>query len=140
MKFHCCAVVLLALAVVARAEVQSPLPLWPEGAPGALGKEDKDIPTLTPYLADSAMASGAAMVILPGGGYGGLAPHEGKGYADWLVTNGISCFVVQYRLGSHGYRHPRMLEDAARGVRVVRARAEQWRINPQRLGIIGSSA
>ena len=41
------------------------------------------------------------MVILPGGGYGGLAPHEGNGYAEWLVTNGISCFVVKYRLGAH---------------------------------------
>jgi len=137
MRFHF-GPVFLALALMARA--QSPIPLWPNGAPGALGKEEKDIPTLTPYLADSASASGAAMVILPGGGYGGLAPHEGKGYADWLVTNGISCFVVKYRLGSHGYRHPRMLEDAARAVRLVRARADGWRIDPKRVGIMGSSA
>ena len=80
------------------------------------------------------------MVILPGGGYGGLAPHEGKGYADWLVTNGVACFVVKYRLGSSGYRHPRMLEDAARSVRLVRANAAQWKIDPQRVGIMGSSA
>jgi len=137
MRFHF-GPVFLGLALMAHA--QSPIPLWPNGAPGALGKEEKDIPTLTPYLADSASASGAAMVILPGGGYGGLAPHEGKGYADWLVTNGISCFVVKYRLGSHGYRHPRMLEDAARAVRLVRARADGWRIDPKRLGIMGSSA
>jgi len=137
MRFHF-GPVFLGLALMAHA--QSPIPLWPNGAPGALGKEEKDIPTLTPYLADSASASGAAMVILPGGGYGGLAPHEGKGYADWLVTNGISCFVVKYRLGSHGYRHPRMLEDAARAVRLVRARADGWRIDPKRVGIMGSSA
>ena len=137
MRFHF-GPVFLGLALMAHA--QSPIPLWPNGAPGALGKEEKDIPTLTPYLADSASASGAAMVILPGGGYGGLAPHEGKGYADWLVTNGISCFVVKYRLGSHGYRHPRMLEDAARAVRLVRARAHGWRIDPKRVGIMGSSA
>ena len=80
------------------------------------------------------------MVILPGGGYGGLAPHEGKGYAEWLVTNGISCFVVKYRLGSQGYRHPRMLEDAARAVRVVRSRADDWKTDPKRVGIMGSSA
>ena len=80
------------------------------------------------------------MVILPGGGYGGLAPHEGEGYAEWLVTNGISCFVVKYRLGAHGYRHPRMLEDAARAVRLVRSRAAQWAIDPKRVGIMGSSA
>lgn len=131
----------MALGLFARVEAQAPVPLWPEGAPGALGNQEADIPTLTPYLADSGNASGAAMVILPGGGYGGLAPHEGKGYADWLVTNGISCFVVKYRLGgSSGYRHPRMLEDAARAVRLVRARADDWKIDPKRVGIMGSSA
>ena len=140
MKLHLSCTPVLAFLLVIRAQAQAPIPLWPEGAPGALGKEDKDIPTLTPYLADSAAASGAAMVILPGGGYGGLAPHEGKGYADWLVTNGISCFVVKYRLGSHGYRHPRMLEDAARAVRLVRARTGEWRIDPKHVGIMGSSA
>jgi len=140
MKFHCCSVALLFLTLVARSQAQTPVPLWPDGAPGALGKEDKDIPTLTPFLADSATASGAAMVILPGGGYGGLAAHEGKGYADWLVTNGVSCFVLKYRLGSQGYRHPRMLEDAARAVRLVRARADDWKIDPKRVGIMGSSA
>jgi acetyl esterase/lipase len=119
---------------------QTAIPLWPDGAPGALGKEDKDIPTLTPYLADAATASGAAMVIFPGGGYGALAPHEGKGYADWLVTNGISCFVVKYRLGSNKYRHPAMLQDAARAVRMVRAKASEWKIDPKRVGVIGSSA
>lgn len=140
MKLHLSCTPVLAFLLVIRAQAQAPIPLWPEGAPGALGKEDKDIPTLTPYLADSAAASGAAMVILPGGGYGGLAPHEGKGYAEWLVTNGISCFVVKYRLGAHGYRHPRMLEDAARAVRLVRSRAAQWAIDPKRVGIMGSSA
>jgi acetyl esterase/lipase len=115
--------------------------LWPEDAPGALGKDDKDIPTITPYLpADPSVASGAAMVILPGGGYGALAPHEGAGYAEWLVTNGVASFVVKYRLGSEGYRHPRMLEDAARAVRVVRANAGQWKIDSRRIGIMGSSA
>lgn len=126
----------LALSVHA----QMTLPLWPDGAPGALGTAEKDVPTLTVQLADPAKASGAAMVILPGGGYGGLAGHEGKAYADWLVTNGISCFVLKYRLGSAGYRHPVMLQDAARAVRLVRARAEEFKIDPKRVGIIGSSA
>src|SRR5262245_42810615 len=90
-----------------------PILLWPEGAPGAMGKDDKDIPTLTPYLANPAEASGAAIVICPGGGYAGLAPHEGKDYALWLNEHGVTAFVLKYRLGSSGYRHPRMLEDAA---------------------------
>ena len=139
MKLHCLLVLWLVFASLLRAEVQAPFPLWPDGAPGALGKQDQDVPTLTPYLPESGMGSGAAMVILPGGGYGGLAPHEGKGYAEWLVTNGISCFVVKYRLGAHGYRHPRMLEDAARAVRLVRSRAAQWAIDPKRVGIVGFS-
>jgi acetyl esterase/lipase len=119
---------------------QTVLPLWPDAVPGALGKEDKDVPTLTVFLPEPGTATGAAMVIFPGGGYGALAPHEGKGYADWLVTNGISCFVVKYRLGSGGYRHPAMLQDAARAVRLVRAKAAEWKIDPKRIGIIGSSA
>ena len=117
-----------------------PIPLWPKGAPGALGQEDKDIPTLTPYLASPTNASGAAVVICPGGGYAGLAAHEGKDYALWLNEHGLCGFVLKYRLGSHGYRHPRMLEDAARAVRVVRARAEEWKVDPKRVGIMGSSA
>ena len=128
------------LVCVAVAHAQTTFPLWPDGAPGALGTADKDIPTLTVQTADPAIATGAAMVILPGGGYGGLAAHEGKGYADWLVTNGITCFVLKYRLGSAGYRHPVMLQDAARAVRVVRARAAEFKIDPKRVGIIGSSA
>ncbi|HTD68588.1 MAG TPA: alpha/beta hydrolase [Candidatus Limnocylindria bacterium] len=128
----------LALASVAHAQMA--IPLWPDGAPGALGKADKDVPTLTPQLAEPSITTGAAMIIFPGGGYGGLAPHEGKGYADWFVTNGISCFVVKYRLGSGGYRHPSMLQDAARAVRLVRSRAEEWKIDPKRVGVIGSSA
>src|SRR3954451_15195683 len=81
-------------------------PLWEKGAPGALDTADKDIPTLTVYRAVEGKASGAAMVICPGGGYGGLAPHEGKDYAIWLADHGVTGFVLKYRLGSAGYRHP----------------------------------
>ncbi len=116
------------------------MPLWPEGAPGALGKADKDVPTLTPFLPDPAKATGAAMVICPGGGYGGLADHEGKHYALWLNDQGIAGFVLKYRLGSAGYHHPAMLQDAARAVRVVRAKAAEWKVDPKRVGIMGSSA
>ena len=130
----------LATAALVRAESQPPVPLWAEGAPGALGKEDKDIPTLTPYLADPAVATGASIVICPGGGYGGLASHEGNDYALWLNQHGVAGFVLKYRLGSAGYRHPIMLGDAARAVRLVRARAADWKVDPKRVGIMGSSA
>lgn len=122
------------------AQAADSFPLWDKGAPGALGDAEKDIPTLTIFKADESSATGAAMVICPGGGYGGLAGHEGKDYAEWLARHGVTAFVLKYRLGSTGYRHPRMLEDAARAVRTVRARAKEWKIDPKRIGIMGSSA
>ncbi len=124
----------------AQAQPTNSFPLWPDGAPGALGKEDKDIPTLTPYLPEPDKATGAAIVICPGGGYGGLAAHEGKDYARFMNEHGIAGFVLKYRLGSGGYRHPVMLQDAARAVRTVRARAGEWKLDPKRIGIMGSSA
>ncbi|MCE9610045.1 MAG: alpha/beta hydrolase [Chthoniobacter sp.] len=118
----------------------APIPLWPEGAPGALGEKDDDKPTLTAFLPAPEKATGAAIVICPGGGYGGLAPHEGAGYAEWLAENGIAGIVLKYRLGSKGYRHPAMLNDAARAVRLTRAKADEWKIDVKRVGIMGSSA
>ncbi|HZO85128.1 MAG TPA: alpha/beta hydrolase, partial [Verrucomicrobiae bacterium] len=125
--------------ILVQAQVQSPVPLWSGEAPGALGSEEKDRPTLTPYLAQ-ANAIGAAVVVCPGGGYGGLAGHEGHDYAQWLNQQGLTAFVLKYRLGSQGYRHPIMLQDAARAVRLVRARAEEWKVDPKRVAIMGSSA
>lgn len=132
--------VVFATATLGYAGVQDPVVLWPEGAPGALGKADQDIPTLTPYLPDPAKATGAAIVICPGGAYAGLAGHEGKDYALWLNENGIAGLVLKYRLGTHGYRHPSMLQDAARAVRLTRAKADEWKLDPKRVGIMGSSA
>ena len=132
--------VLLLVNILVFAETRDPLPLWPAGAPGALGTEDKDRPTLTPYLPDAATATGAAIVICPGGGYGMLASHEGKDYALWLNEHGVAGFVLKYRLGSNGYRHPVMLQDAARAIRLVRALAGDWGVDPKRIGVMGSSA
>jgi acetyl esterase/lipase len=133
------AILLLSL-ILSRAEIQTPIPLWPDGAPGALGNTTNDIPTLTPYLPGATNATGAALVICPGGGYGMLAPYEGNDYALWLNQHGVTCFVLEYRLGSHGYRHPAMMQDAARAVRLVRAKAADWKIDVKRVGIMGSSA
>ena len=130
----------LCLAANSPAQSTNSFPLWPDGAPGALGKEAKDIPTLAFFLPAAEKATGAAMVICPGGGYGGLADHEGSQYARWLNEQGIAGFVLKYRLGSAGYRHPVMLQDAARAVRTVRARADEWKLDPKRIGIMGSSA
>ena len=91
---------MVAFPFLLHAEMQAPVPLWPDGAPGAHGSTSNDIPTLTPYLPDSTNATGAAMVICPGGAYGYLAPHEGNDYAVWLNQHGVTCFVLKYRLGS----------------------------------------
>ena len=140
MKINLAMAAFLGWLASAQAQPTNSFPLWPEGAPGALGKEDKDIPTLTPYLPDPANATGAAIVICPGGGYGHLAPHEGADYARFLNESGIAGFVLKYRLGSDGYRHPAMLQDAARAVRTVRARTDEWKLDAKRIGIMGSSA
>jgi len=84
--------------------------------------------------------SGIGMVILPGGGYGGLSEHEGAGYAEHFMNAGIACFVVTYRLGSQDFRHPAMLEDALAAIATIRSGAEEYGIDPHRLGIMGSSA
>jgi acetyl esterase/lipase len=117
-----------------------PIRLWEGDAPGALGKRPQDIPTLTPYPAPPDKQTGATMVIFPGGGYGNLAEHEGKGYAEWFNAHGINAYVLKYRLGSNGYRHPIMLNDAARALRMVRAFVRRDGLDPARVGIIGSSA
>jgi GH43 family beta-xylosidase/acetyl esterase/lipase len=114
--------------------------LWTGPAPGALGTGSEDIPTITAYLPEEDVATGAAMVILPGGGYHHLAPHEGEVYARWLAQYGVAGFVVKYRLATHGYHHPAMLQDAARAVRLVRSSTRVWDIDPERVGIMGSSA
>jgi len=120
---------------------QEPFPIWPENAvPGARGTDEVDVPTLAPFLAEAATASRAAVLVCPGGGYGSLAPHEGSGYAKFLNSYGIHAFVLKYRLGSRGYRHPAMLLDAARALGLLRHRAREWGFDANRIGVMGSSA
>ena len=114
--------------------------LWPKGAPGAVGDTPADKPTLTAWLPAPDKANGAAVVVCPGGGYGGLAlDHEGVQVGQWLNSFGVAAFVVKYRLGRR-YRHPAPLQDAQRAIRTVRARAEEWKVDPARVGILGFSA
>src|SRR4051794_20934406 len=92
-------------------------PLWPEGAPGALGKEPPDMTSITIYPAPAEIATGTTIVVCPGGGYGALAmDHEGHQIGQWLNKNGISAVVLKYRLGPK-YRYPTQLHDAQRAIR-----------------------
>jgi len=130
-------------AVAARpmvARAQPVIPLWVNGAPGALGATPADQPEMTPYLPPAGTANGTAVVIFPGGGYAHLAmDHEGSAIANWLAGLGVTTFVVKYRLGPN-YHHPTMIGDAQRAIRIARARAAEWNVDPRRLGIIGFSA
>jgi acetyl esterase/lipase len=130
----------LASAVLIATASAEPIRLWEGDAPGALGKADQDIPTLTAFLPAAGTANGTAIVICPGGGYGGLAAHEGEGYAEFLAGKGVACFVLKYRLGSKGYRHPVMMHDVQRAIRLVRTNAAKWAVDPARIGVMGSSA
>jgi acetyl esterase/lipase len=113
--------------------------IWPDGAPGAKGTEPADQPTLTVYLPPADRATGAAVVVCPGGGYGGLADHEGRPIAEWLNTLGVAGFVLKYRHAPR-YAHPAPLDDASRALRTVRARAAEWGLKTDRIGILGFSA
>jgi acetyl esterase/lipase len=115
--------------------------LWPGDAPHALGKACEDVPTLTVFEPQRGHENGSAVVILPGGAYLMLAANlEGRQVADWFTSRGFRAFVLSYRLSSNGYLLPIPLLDARRAVQTVRARAADYKINPNRIGIIGFSA
>ena len=112
--------------------------LWDGPAPLATGDGPEDTPALTVYQPAPGTASGAAFVVLPGGGYRGRARHEGEPIAKWLASHGVTAFVARYRV--HPYRHPAPLTDARRAIRYVRAHASDWNLDPGRIGILGFSA
>lgn len=134
------ALVLLTFCTQVFAEIKSE-PLWPDGAPGALGDEAKDKPQLMVSLPDKAKATGAAIVVCPGGGYGHLAmDHEGRQIAEWLNSFGVAAFICDYRHRGKGYGHPAPLQDVQRAIRTVRARAKEFGVDPERIGVLGFSA
>ena len=146
----------LSLSALAATEGQE-IPLWNNGAPGTpatfpnetwteRGKdgvrdrsvEEVHVPTITVYLPDSAKATGAAVVICPGGGFSHLAiDKEGHDIARWLNSNGIAGFVVKYRLSKNkvgNYTVDTALADVQRAIRTVHYRAAEWHVDPARIG------
>ena len=111
--------------------------LWPDKAPGALGDAPADTPSVQVFWPEK--PTGGAIVVCPGGGYGGLAKHEGPVIGEWMASNGIAAFVLKYRLGPK-YHHPVELGDAQRAIRLVRANAAAWNLDANRIAIIGFSA
>ena len=136
----------LVAAVTAQAQQQPTLidgqvvSLWTGAAPGALGSEESDIPTMTVYLPRTMSAATPAVIICPGGAYRALASnHEGRQVASYLNSLGMAAFVSRYRLGPR-YHHPVELGDAQRAIRTLRFRAADWRLDPTRIGVMGFSA
>lgn len=134
------AILFFAAGTRPRGQAAERLTLWPDGAPGAKGSEEADIPSLTIYRPKPERANASAVVICPGGGYGGLAvDHEGRQIAEWCNAMGSTALVLRYRIAPR-YHHPAPLSDALRAMRTARARAGEWKIDPKRIAIIGFSA
>lgn len=144
------------------ADPPAALPLWKSGAPGseARAAEPEKInspnpgvcnvtnvhqPSITPYLPSPEKATGAAILIAPGGGHQKLClGHEGYSLAEWLADHGIAAFVLKYRLAREP-NSPYTVDDHAmadtrRALRTLRARAAEWKIQPSRVGVMGFSA
>ncbi|MEX0725461.1 MAG: alpha/beta hydrolase [Planctomycetaceae bacterium] len=115
-------------------------PLWENGAPFAAGDEEQDTPSLTVYAPPADTANGCAVVVFPGGGYGGLAlGHEGDEIGKWYNSFGVTAFILKYR-HAPAYKHPVPLTDAQRAVRWVRTNAGRHHVDPERIGVMGFSA
>ena len=128
------------LACTATATAQDPdfKLLWTDGAPGATGSTAADQPGLWVFPATD-QPNGTAVIICPGGGYGIHAvDHEGVQPARFFNRMGVTAFVLRYRLAP--YRHPIPLNDALRAIRFVRAHAAEFKLDPDRIGIMGFSA
>jgi acetyl esterase/lipase len=139
---------LLASAIAAGAAEPKVIPLWPEGVPGLKpdAAEERIVdgrvvgvhyPSLTMYAPDK--PNGTAVILCPGGGYVRLAIGESGG-ADtkWLNSLGVTVFVLKYRMVEYGYPAP--LRDVLRAIRIVRSRAAEFGVRPDRVGLLGGSA
>lgn len=135
--------VALFLAITFSARAVDSVPLWPEGKTPYANAKDAETgkPKLFPYVVEKEKANGCAVVVTPGGGYGGLAAdHEGHQIAQWWNERGVSAFVLHYRLGPEGHHFPTQLADVQRAIRTVRSLAARHGVDPKRIGVMGFSA
>lgn len=156
MKFIFIALVLVATTAFAQ---QKPMPLYPDGIPNSKptpatyiqqppnewgGVSHVSIPTLTPYFPEKGIANGAAVLVIPGGGYYGVAMgHEGDAIAKAFNKIGVAAFVLKYRLPSDSIMVDKTigpLQDAQTALVIIRKNAVAWNIDPNRVGVIGFSA
>ena len=121
-------------------KLADPILLWPNGAPGATGVSDEDKPALIPFIPDAAKRNGAAVLVVPGGGFTIRAvDHEGVLVAQWLKDHGITAFLLRYRLRPL-YNNKDWLADGRRAMQYIRAHASEYNISDNRVGAVGFSA
>jgi acetyl esterase/lipase len=132
---------ILFCTAVLNAADQKQILLWEQGAPNALGDEEKDKPKITVWFPGKEKAVKTCIVVCPGGGYSGLAmDHEGKQIAEWFNSFGVTAVILEYRHRGKGYGHPNPMLDVQRAIRTVRAHAVDWNIDPAKIGVMGFSA
>src|SRR6187402_2897700 len=132
---------LIALSFNAVAQkLADPILLWPNGAPGATGVSDEDKPAVIPFIPEASKRNGAAVLVVPGGGFTIRAvDHEGVLVAQWLKDHGITAFLLRYRL-SPLYSRNNWVADGQRGMQYIRAHAAEYHISTDRVGAVGFSA
>jgi endo-1,4-beta-xylanase len=160
MTFHWAAMALLLIGRVQAADAPQLIPLWPNGAPGAVSNSSEKVrltesgehivsnvhaPSITAYIPPPETASGIAVIVIPGGGHVELwMDHEGYNVAEFLREHGIAAFIVKYRLanekGSTYTIEGDSLPDVQRAIRMVRSGAAKWHLDPDRIGVLGFSA
>jgi acetyl esterase/lipase len=120
------------------APIPQPIALWPNGAPGALGTSEADQPRLYPFIPPKP-STDAAILVIPGGGYQVVAMgYEGIQLARWLNAQGMTAFVLDYRVAP--YKYPVEINDGMRAMRYIRAHAAGYHIDPGKIGVLGFSA
>ncbi len=131
--------IIISYATVAQ-KLADPILLWPSGAPGATGNSDEDRPAVIPFIPEASERNGAAVLVVPGGGFTIRAiDHEGVLVAQWLKDHGITAFLLRYRLRPL-YTRNDWVKDGQRAMQYIRANAKQYNISTDRVGAVGFSA
>jgi acetyl esterase/lipase len=143
MKLACFLLHLALISITLSSSAQKladPILLWPNGAPGATGNSDEDKPAIIPFIPEQSKQNGAAVLVVPGGGFTIRAvDHEGVLVAQWLKDHGITAFLLRYRLRPL-YTRNDWIKDGQRAMQYIRAHANEYKISTARVGAVGFSA
>src|SRR6187549_2161838 len=142
MKLTCLFLLILLTSIFTASaqKLAKPILLWPDGAPGATGSSDEDKPAIIPFFPEPSKRNGAAVLVVPGGGFTIRAvDHEGVLVAQWLKDHGITAFLLRYRLRPL-YGRNDWVADGQRAMQFIRAHANEYNISSTRVGTVGFSA